>query len=72
MTDTSPDEYGDAIGFVMLARRRYEDLCETDGPDSAAAVSAHDELARGLKRRDEMRRRHDARPDHPQRRPSSR
>ena len=63
------DEYNEAVGAVMAARRQYEAMCDGQGAESWAAEQARDYLQRQIEHRDEMRKRHDAAPDAPRQAP---
>lgn len=64
MTERLNDDYGEAIGSVMRARRAYDSACTTQGTDSWAARQALEYLSREIEHRDAMRVQHDAAPDH--------
>lgn len=59
MTNPVRDEYGEAIGSVMAARKAYETVCAAQGKDSWAAQQALEYLSREIAHRNEVRQRHD-------------
>ncbi len=65
MSDVTIDEYGESVGSVMVARKEYEALCASEGPDSSAAQGAHEHLAQQVQHREIMRKLHDAAPNDP-------
>jgi hypothetical protein len=59
MSDNLYAEYNGAIGALMAARKRYADVCETQGLQSWAAEQAHEYVAREVEHLDRVRERYD-------------
>lgn len=59
--DALSDEYRASVGSVMQARKRYEEVCEAQGPDSWSAQQAQEYLGREIEHRNQMREQYDAR-----------
>ena len=63
--DQLSDEYREAVGAVMAARRLYDQACTDHGEESWAATQAGEYLAREVTHRDQLRERYDSVLDQP-------
>jgi len=60
MSDQLYAQYSSATGALMMARKRYGDICANQGAESWAAEQAQEYLIREIEHRDLVRELHDA------------